>query len=509
MSLVSEFSESPDFGAAVSTLSRRWPKAARWLVIDEAGNAEWLQMASWRTGGYHRQPILTLAASLMQEADGVLLIAQSAKHFSPSLLELLDEGWRMDVPSATIFAPPGAPPSLSIGGTIELFDDRGPIDPEPVLLELRGDRPIRLRTTLPVTMEVASTHVSAVVECAVAGAPSSRFRISAQDGDPIGSCPLTLDAVGHPAANGLAFQAAKRVRVERLPSRTQERRPIRLHLIIDRSTVDTESWGQAFSLASGWPVENWAALNAKWREQLADGLERGVLTARTDTTVLLYWFADRRREEGIALPVSVPAVSEVAAGRVGAVSGGLLRQTISGASFDYLSGLDLYDAVDEGLAAVRAAISSAGGANEDIAVIVGDSPPPPAGTDDPVWRIVTNGGTDAAGGTGTRSNARRSPLFTESLRALRAARVPVGWLFLRDGRDVVGEPLLRGHHVGFRALRERILEAITEFDGLTVEPCDDLSRIGDCLTTLIDRMLELPDGLPWARVRLAPTEIAR
>jgi hypothetical protein len=508
MSLIDRHRETGPFIAALTTLRRRFDGRERWLAIDERGDGWALAFASWRHQGFELKRLSGDVARQLQSTDGVLLVAPERSAISDTVLQMLEDGWRGDVPCVTLFMPDGGVPTLFADGVAEPVSDEGP-HVEPVTLHVRGSRPVAIRSTLPAAVAIQSSFSSAAFECSVAEsslAASARVRLSTPTGEAIGARTVVIDASDDGSGQiRLAVRATSPLRAVRLGDSWLARpKRLRLHLVIDRSTIDTEAWGAAYNLSTGWQVANPGALNSLWRAQLSRALSDTLVHMFPDVAVHLYWFADRPRAEGVALGHG-GAVSELAAGRIGHVSQALLASTLNGSAFEYLRGLDLYDAADEALELVAGVIARDRGTDPDVVVVVGDSPPPPADSSDPVWRLVVNG-DGAAIPAGLRSNARKSTLFTTTLKELRRHGVPVGWLFLRDQREAAADHVAqRTQHVHFRALRERVLEALMGFDGLVVHGCDDYERMGEALVAVVSSLLETPDGLSWARVRPSET----
>jgi hypothetical protein len=266
--------------------------------------------------------------------------------------------------------------------------------------------------------------------------------------------------------------------------------PLVLHIIYDRTTLDAESWTTAFAaLRDGLQVSDddvYGARtveisNSRLRENLAAALAEAAPQLHHDVSFCTWWFADTPRE-GIAASESLVWLKE-ACGWIGHCSTENLRNHLCAPSMGYATGLDMFDSVDEALSRVEEYIRENKLLDQQHAVlIVGDSPPPPSDQQDVLWKYLVE--------KPVRTAARRSSLFINALNALNEEDVPVGWLFIRASHPPDDSPFNDHliHFQYFQTLKERVLMALRQIDGLIIEGFAEASEMRNALGRLFHKM---------------------
>jgi hypothetical protein len=266
--------------------------------------------------------------------------------------------------------------------------------------------------------------------------------------------------------------------------------PLVLHIIYDRTMLDAESWMVAFDVLTGVMVEEDdvyrvnkadSVSNLKLRENLADAVIAMSPRLHSKVSFHLWWFADKPRD-GVA-PSEYLNVLREASGPGSRCVIDNLRERLCHPSFEYATGLDLFDAVDEALDQVREYISRNRSNIEQHAVLIlGDSPPPPSAKHDVLWQQVVE--------KTYSTDARLSTLFMQSLSSLKEKDIPVGWLFVKPMHLPMDTPY-RTHLRHFQYVqtqKEWILKALEQMDGLLIEGCAETEEIHSALERLFHNM---------------------
>lgn len=382
-------------------------------------------------------------------------------------------------------------------------------------LQLKGSGRRDLDVTLPCLLDVSSPQASESFAIAVRDATFKTKALSFEltAGAPLGRGTLVVAAHLDDSGDRLEVTArdfGSQPVLSLAAEKPQRRSAARIHALFDRTTLDLEAWPRARDAAdveqSRSPTAGFAGFeddavadqenapehlswNEALRKHLAPALAEGVSRHFPRAELILWWFADRRRSElGIEMLSSLPLAS-ASYGRVGSCPTEKLARVLPGVVFDFATGLDLVDAVDEALSAVAAEISRDQAGGPHVVLILGDSPPPPRDGNDPLWRHLVAGPP--------QTNARCSPLFQKALVDLASLDVPVGWLFLRhldfptppsspDGRLAL---LVRNDYATWLNLRESILAALQQVPGLSVEASSaGLSSVSADLGKLLQRL---------------------
>jgi hypothetical protein len=387
----------------------------------------------------------------------------------------------------------------------------GALRREALRLSFRGRQSLEGEWLLPLTLFAASPRARARVEIHLperSGFQRSRyvFVIENSLGQALGSGRIQLDVRPEPEGKDeLVLRAEGFSEPPRILTfdtfEETGRQPAsderwRIHLLFDRTTLDVDAWPAALAASTGdsggqgvdesrnvrlttkpsAPVSSLtdtAQWNLVLRRKLAEALQ-GLEGEMPGVELDLWWFADiPRQEEGIARHRSIESPS-IAFAPWGKCLTTQLAEALAGDPFAYSPGLDIYDAVDQALAEVVLVARAEARPVRQAVIIIGDSPPPPRDPADPLWDLP---------GKPVISNARRSPLFRESLADLGALRVPVGWLFVRSPRSpAVTDDLLRPYswkYPAFQALKQRVLSILASIPGMTLVETstdDDLSE---------------------------------
>jgi hypothetical protein len=364
---------------------------------------------------------------------------------------------------AVVVTGPTPPEHLSVPADALLVTDHDgrlfhcgrPLDELPPLenragsttVEVRGRTArVVLRCDLPLTVRVrpAATAARSLVCISAANPydpppPPRWFRVPGR-----GAVGLTVDAV--PDADGDAW----RVLVDGVaaepagdPAAGGPGPGLRhLALVFDRTCPDGAGWADARQLvidprgrgadASDYlRTEGLGPLSAPdFNRAVRDGLA-DALRALPDAATLpvhLAWFADGNEKGVASLPgVDMPLTLSGDMGtRAAAEAADLLRR------LTYCPGLDLWDPLQDALAAVAEPLLRSPRAGAGV-LVVGNSPPDlPLQAASPLWELLEFRGL----GTTARRHDRR---FTDLVRRLDRAGVPLVYLFLTHDRAVGGE----------------------------------------------------------------------
>ncbi len=291
-----------------------------------------------------------------------------------------------------------------------------------------------------------------------------------------------------------------------------------LHLVYDRTAIDAEKLPVVFESLAKSAKPAWEdqgvrigdtadatretseeSLNLKLREGLAGALESKISELHNDVMYYLWCFADRTRE-GIASNTTLPFSTEPF-NRVGACSLADLSGRLRNPIFDYATGYDMVDAVDEAMDAVASHVRE-NRRQQHAVLIVGDSPPPPYGAEDPLWTALTGAGENRA-----RSSSRRSELFKRALDELNRLDAPVAWLYLRLDPAALANAQ-RGAQNQLRrlhGLKEDILIALARQEHLIVEGCAHSADFPATLSTIFGKMAwRMPKTTGFRILRVSP-----
>jgi hypothetical protein len=372
----------------------------------------------------------------------------------------------------------------------------------PLDFELHGSRIAKREATLPFAVAAESALSRDFFRLRLLDGdgfqdPDLRFEIRTADASPLGRGKLGIDFAPDGAADRLVVTPegfAGEVQVyARAAGNPWKRRfapatPVRLHVLLDRTTLDLESWRRALeALMSIRPLaadEDSPTWNLVLREALALALKQRLPELHEPSRLELWWFADVALE-GVAEPEGLPK-SGITWGTAGECALDRLGSALAGAVFGYATGFDLVDAVDDGLEQVAASCLRL--RDEQPAVlVVGDSPPPPRDEQDPIWQELID--------HPLHTNTRRSPKFRAQLDALASRRVPVGWLFLRSSvpPELKDERLLKTY-AHYQTLRERTLAALRATPHLWVESCDGPPDLDRALAAIFHWMKLQPEA---------------
>jgi hypothetical protein len=416
----------------------------------------------------------------------------------------------------------------------------GPLHAETLALRLTGARMESGEWQLPLRLDAVVTEPRAKLEVDLIGRSngfprrSYGFLLERPPGTGAASGRLVLDVLPHRGQRdeliltAEGFPEVPRIQVYKSGVPGPRTRPARdetwrVHVLFDRTTLDVDQWPAALSAgfvratagrtdagedlsrllntpasAPASPAVESAGWNLRLRRSLAAALPQ--LTREMPGAELhLWWFADTPRAGIERHPVlESPRNAFAACGRCPSEH---LAEVLESEQFGYCPGLDIYDAADEALEAIAAAIG--GGASDRVyhaVIVVGDSPPPPRDPFDPLWRELP--------GRSVATNARCSEKFRQALAALGKLKVPVGWLFIRSPRGPAPEDgkLLgyRKSYPDFQFVKERILALLRATEGLiTVETGTETDLEGPLrrLAALLGRG---PGGIAGVDFALAP-----
>lgn len=522
-------------------VSGRWPHSLGWalVVAGSPNSVVWVHVRP-----FLHVPDMPQGFSLQrQEFYGfqpcsdpryvTLFVRQGAADFPPEVYELMGRAQEQSLPWLAIQVAPGAE-------AVTVFEQDGPPKQLPhevpplrvgaLRIKVNCEEEVLIEESLPLELRVESDAPAAAVSLTLLdqsgfSKDSYHYVVRSGDGQPLGRGTLRLGAncrAGQP--DELVFQHAgfeHEVSAEEweTPPRTEatpvfHNGPVNLHLLFDRTTLDVDAWpvayealdsvrpddsdvAEAFVLEQapggdgGWNAGGW---NIRLREALADALLSETHRLHDDVALHLWWFADIPRN-GIAMNDSVPWVSEPC-GRAGHFPLSLLKEQLSSPSFDYASGFDLFDAVDESLEQVGEFIAEQSQARraQHAVLIVGDSPPPPAtpAASDHLWKRLVS--------RPVRTNARCSLRFTSALEGLSRLRVPVGWLFIRTSRAPSASAGYGKKYMAqfqyFQTIREDVLAALRQFSSVVVEDCAGTEDLPRALGRLLGQMARTRPRIP-------------
>jgi hypothetical protein len=391
-----------------------------------------------------------------------------------------------------------------------LPSEMAPLRAGRIEIELNGHNHRTLDTLLPFDFVVRSEAPAAALDVKIPGdgfsSESYHFLIRDPANQPIGEATFRINAAlatGKPDEIILEPGSDRPLTVQNW-DRSQITRggfdgPLTLHVIFDRTTLDDAAWPHAFEtlergtitdaidelapkLATG-NASTGPSWNQNLRRTLAARLPAAIAQFQVQTTLDLWWFADISRDE-IAANDNLPK-ADAAYARVGRSSIDSLPGDLSERHFDYATGFDLFDAVDEVLNGVAGHISHEIDLHHmnHVVLIVGDSPPPPGSTSDVLWKQLVE--------QPIRTNARRSDQFGRALRALEELNVPVGWLFIRPGKSSWTENANAVHVSRFlwaANLRGRVLDALQKIADIHVEDTAGSDDMGRALTSLFAKL---------------------
>jgi hypothetical protein len=444
----------------------------------------------------------TASEFVTHDGCGLLLIS-SATEISDDELELWELAVKHRRSRIRLIATGATPSSIQSPTSSEALHDQRAVEPPfavPLTIIVHGQSVRRFRSTLPFRFTVSSAANRAAIAIEIedggfAILSGGQYSVATQAGMPIGACELVLD--GEPRPDGrdqLKLSTTTPLRsvtpstVESLPkTRFNQQSPVNLYILIDRTTLDRDAWLKAFDAVTSLdatPSADSAFWNSSWRRSFAAALIATQTRLHGTVRFGLYWFADREREDCVPHP-ALP-LSRSASGELGEVGPDVLRVLLESPELAYATGIDFFDAVDEGLECIRRVIDARAANEQSAVLIVGDSPPPPAGDHDPLWVQLAAGPI--------RTSARRSELFQSVISHLQERRIPVGWLFLRDARPPqASRPLQPGDDrlaafSQFRDWREKTFRALQAFDWLDVEGCDDIGEMQRPLGILLSRL---------------------
>jgi hypothetical protein len=508
MNLAEILTERIAFCDLVATLRSHAPSTEDWIVVNglESGDQALLMLRPWMAVDPSTPGCIEYGRHLdHHERPGVgLVVLTEGSEIAGEALNLHQAAQDEDRPRLRLYVHRSAPPGgvRICRSAVVAPDGNLPVvrAPEAVKVRIVGHSDQVAPLVLPAKMTLCANALSAGVTIGIGDESQSfgetrtwHYDVQRIDGTPVGHCPITLSAMpGLNQSDRLTLHAPQ-THVIRPSSGPHGRRRfvpgrrVHLHVLIDRTTLDRESWPDALSASQQFELnepQSGLEWNHRWRRQFAAALLATSPELHSLVEFHLYWFADIPRAHRTAHP-NLPR-AQAAFGACGEVPRELLGDVLGSATFSYVTGIDLFDAVDEGLLAVSAAIgrmaANARTPGDAVVLVVGDSPPPPAeDRADPMWEIV-----DRSPRTGTRTSQR----FRVALESLEAQGVPVGWLFLRDTR---GLPLssqigLNDVYDRFRTQREDVLRVLRGIPHLDVEHSGDRDAMAEPLSALFARL---------------------
>jgi hypothetical protein len=459
---------------------------------------------------------------LPQSGDYVIVFARLAEQQMPSsALALILQAQKEGIPWLTIEISNEEKRGGRNWDEIKIIFPDGvsrPLPPEAptvraseIELTIEGETPLTIKCLLPIEIEVQSDAPNAALTVRVpnsAGFSRSayNFLVSRKDDNPLGNGRMRVDTLLRPGQSDdvvlrvVDFSGAYSQQWEQRPGSnlwpTFDQRRLVLHLLYDRTTIDAEFWTTALAATddplilqggdevfAAVPHHNPQTWNMRWRTSLAQAMAATAEELHHDSSFCLWWFADKPRD-GIAQG-SLPVIhGPEPFGCVGEYGVEGLAKELGAASFDYVSGLDLFDAADDALIEIVDSIKHNRTNRQHAILIVGDSPPPPQDTEDELWKYLLE--------KPLRTNARCSPRFRQALQELKSAKAPVAWLYLRVAHppaDTPNRQFLKDFQA-FRTLKERTLEALrqTHIDGLIVEGCESPAELEQSLRRLFSRI---------------------
>jgi hypothetical protein len=500
---------------------RRLPNSRGWTILghpDFNSLAVWVHIRSYLSEadtppGFRIEMMPRASFKLCDDPRYVtLFVRRTDKSLAPKLYDLITEAQRRSLPWMTIGVNNNSDAIVVYeqDGTQWAIPSNIPaLNARPLHLHLTGSEVWEADECLPIVLHARGESTAAALSVNLSdqtgfSKSTYHFVVRGQDGQPLGPGALSLDVRCKAGAldeifltpSGFASPVseveewAERPRTE--PEPVFHQGTVHLHLVYDRTTLDVDSWplayealdspfkpgekdeaSQAYTTDAPEPrtMDSW---NLQLREGLAGALETEINNLHEEVLLYLWWFADRPRE-GIAPNDALPYLNKPY-GSVGQCLMKDLNARLGGPDFEYASGLDLFDAVDEALEQIVTFLKPRVQARHEqhAVLIIGDSPPPPSKPGDMLWeRLVSQP---------DRTNARHSPRFNEALETLRHLRVPVAWLFMRTSRSPSVGAVYRQYlrqFTAFQDLREAILGALQQLEGLIVEDCagpEDLHR---------------------------------
>jgi hypothetical protein len=474
--------------------------------------------------GFRVETAVLSSFKLCNDPRYVTLFAREHGHdFTPQIYELISEAQRQSLPWLAIEVG-DEPQSLTIfeqdGNQKLLSADLPPLRAREQLLRLTGNEAMEINEYLPLEVAVVGeAHVGAfsvdLLEHSGFSKNSYHFVIRGPEAQPLGPGVLRINVrcrAGKPdeiVLEPLNFEPQGTVEEWEMRPRTEpeplfRRGAVSLHLLFDRTTLDVDAWPVAFEASEGSArdleaeevfgtersskAEDW---NQKFRQSLAQALMKQVYNLHDEVQIYLWWFADTPKP-GIAGSKALPTINE-SYGLVGTCAIEALAVQLGGSHFDYACGLDLFDAVDEALEDAANIIKNRSLTNREqhAVLIVGDSPPPPAHPGDILWeKLVTRP---------VLTNARCSTKFTSALETLRRMQIPVAWLFMRTSRAPSVGAAYRKYvqqFQYFQSLRENILSALQQLEGLAVEGCAGPEDLERAIAKILSRMARTPPRIP-------------
>lgn len=509
----------------------RWPSSLGWAMLGLPGAdaaVTWVHIRHYLNDagmppGFRAETAPFSSFELCSDPRYVtLFVRQRRQEFTPEMYELIGEAQRSSLPWLAVEVADD-PNSLTIfeqDGTQRLLPSDVPaLRAREQLLRITGSEIVEVNEHLPLCVQVMGDTPSAafsieLLEHSGFAKNSYNFLIRAPEAQPLGTGVLCIDAkcrAGKPdeiTTSTSNFETRVSVDEWETPPRTEPRplfRPgsVSLHLIFDRTTLDVDAWPIAFEASEGAAgdleaeeaygtgqaeTENW---NHQLRQALAQALKEQVDKLHDEVQIYLWWFGDTPKP-GIAGSKALPTINE-AFGLVGVCSTEALSAQLGGSHFDYVCGLDLFDAIDEALEQVASVIKERSHSTREqhAVLIVGDSPPPPSEPGDILWeKLVTRP---------VLTNARCSSHFVSALQALRRMQVPVAWLFMRTSRAPSVGAAYRKYvqqFQYFQSLREHILSALQQIEGLAVEGCAGPDDLGRAMGKILTRMARTPPRIP-------------
>lgn len=441
------------------------------------------------------------------ESRYVVVVARGDAQLAEGVADLCDALSRMNVKWVSVWT--------VAGGALATVDDEGFVIPPP---QLRQEPAIPLpfvfeeelsgKFSVPFSIAVESHEATALLHIAIDG-PADSFETSAYEfsfravppATPLGAGRLVFDVDLAPDASDVLVVSPADFRgsVETLPVAISVDGPVsrlraHLHVIVDRTTLDVESFSSGLLLESNLsdddfrpnkePLPHWDQWNLRSRTALANALTEIVPKLQPPTQLSLWWFADVQRDGIAASRIKPPAEPF---GPWGECDVEHVPVILRGAPFSYKPGLDVFDAVDEALSAVAAGIGERlqQRSERHAVIIVGDSPPPPRDEADVFWSALVDGSV--------RTSSRRSPLFHDALESLGKSNVPVGWLYLRYAAPPAFEDSgAAGIFELAQAASVRTYDALRKVPRLTVEPAEGADKVTEALRRLLDHMSAAP-----------------
>lgn len=524
------------------TIHGRWPESLGWRMIH--GSPRGL-VASLIHARPHLSDSGMVPGYRVESPDGPPLTLSHDRHYPNIFVRSHDYDFPPEADALVEAAEAAGLTWLMVevsegGEQIRLYERDGtrPLlppptrEPElhPARLEIRGRESLNVDEPFPFRISVHSEGSVAAfsVRAEHPGFVDRvyHYLVGDEEGPPLGRGVLEFDVLCRPGQPDVLvvspseFPGGIKLTELAVPPRGQPRssfraeRPLYLHVIFDRTTLDPNAWSLALNAIHGFGGEavddeaygrqqaETVSWNRELRETLASALGEAVGELHKGETIFhLWWFADTPKS-GIAPLTSIPSARTPFGDVTATCPPQRLPQFLNGSAFEYAPGFDLFDAVDEVLERVAEVVQEGVARHEQHAVLLaGDSPPPPSGKEDVLWeRLVRRP---------PRTNARCSPLFENALQTLRRLQVPAGWLYLS-----LSEPAAAGArqnfgdlHQDFLSLKQEILRALQQVspDDLVVEDCSGVGEMSDVLRKIFERMAyRKPEVVPLDCSELLP-----